>query len=78
VEVLGLHAVLPAGAVSAYDFRIPTADLIPSESEASRFVRDVEARHTDPGAVARAIDAWYVDTPFDAPVDSRHSPSTPS
>ena len=22
--------------------------------------------------------AWYVDTPFDAPLDSRHSPSTPS
>jgi hypothetical protein len=78
VEALGLHAILPAGAVSVYDFRIPTADLIPSEHEASRFVREVEARLADPGAVARAIEAWYVDTPFDAPVDSRHSPSTPS
>ena len=78
VEALGLHAILPAGAVSAYDFRIPTVDLIPSEHEASRFVREVEARHADPGAVERAIDAWYVDTPFDAPVDSRHSPSNPS
>ena len=77
-EALGLHTVLPASAVSAYDVQVPTMDLVPEALEVTRFVREVEARHADPGAVARVIDAWYVDTPFDAPVDSRHSSSNPS
>ena len=78
VEALGLHTVLPTGAVSAYDVQVPTVDLVPDAQEVSRFVREVEVRHTDPLALERVIDAWYVDTPFDAPVDSRHSPSNPS
>jgi hypothetical protein len=78
VEALGLHTVLATDTISAYDVRVPTVDLMPSPQEVTRFVREVEAQHADPIALERAIAAWYVDTPFDAPVDSRHSSSNPS
>ena len=77
-ETLGLHTVLPTDAVSAYDVRVPTVDLVPAAEEVAGFVREVEMRYDDPRSLERAISAWYVDTPFDAPLDSGHSPSTPS
>ena len=70
--------VLATDAVSAYDIRVPTVDLVPEAQEVIRFVSEVEARHVDPAGLERVIDAWYVDTPFGAPVDSRHRSSTPS
>ena len=66
-EALGLHTVLPADAVSAYDVRVPTVDLVPKGQEVARFVREVETRHDGPDTLERAIAAWYVDTPFGAP-----------
>jgi hypothetical protein len=77
-EALGLHTVLPTQAVSAYDVQVPTVDLVPEAQEVARFVREVESRHPDPLALERVIAAWYVDTPFGAPVDSPHRSSNPS
>lgn len=77
-EALGLHTVLATDAVSAYDVQVPTVDLVPEAHEVARFVGEVEARHSDPLALERVIAAWYVDTPFGAPVDSRHRSSNPS
>jgi hypothetical protein len=58
-QAIPLDARLPAGNLSAYDFSIPTLDLVPSEADAARAIGEVEARWPDPAAVAREIDGWY-------------------
>lgn len=58
-QALPLHTRLPTESLSAYDFRIPTADLVPSEEDAARFIGEIEAAYPDPGAVEREIDGWY-------------------
>lgn len=55
---LALDTVLPAGAVSAYDFRIATADLVPAADEATRCIGEVEKSHPEPADVQRAVDGW--------------------
>jgi hypothetical protein len=55
---LALDTVLPAGTVSAYDFRIPATDLVPALDEAARCIGEVEASHPEAADVQRAIDGW--------------------
>jgi len=55
---LALDTVLPAGGVSAYDFRIATTDLVPAVDEAARYIGEVEASHPEPADVQRAVDGW--------------------
>jgi hypothetical protein len=57
-QALPLHARLPTEGVSAYDFRVETADLAPTPEEASAFVAGVEATHARPDDVQRAIEGW--------------------
>jgi len=57
-QALPLHARLPTEGVSAYDFRVETADLVPTPPEASAFVAGVEATHAGPDDVRRAIEGW--------------------
>ena len=54
---LPLDTVLPTAAVSVYDFRVPTEDLVPTEAEAARFVEAEAGR--DPDAGRRQIEAWW-------------------
>ena len=54
-EAWPLHTRLPTGGVSAYDFRVATADLVPTAEEAERCIRAVEASHPEAGAVERAV-----------------------
>lgn len=58
-QTLALDTALPAGAMSAYDFKIPTVDVLPAEPDAARAIRDVEAGWPDAEALRREIDAWY-------------------
>ena len=58
-RALPLDTRLPAGDISAYDFRIPTVDVVPTEADAARSIRDVEATYPDPGVLQREIDGWY-------------------
>jgi hypothetical protein len=55
---LSLDTRLPATAVSAYDIRVPTTDLLAAPAEAARHIADVETRYADPAALRRAIDGW--------------------
>ena len=55
---LALDTRLPAEAVSAYDVRVPTTDLLAEPGEASRHIADVEARYPGPADVQRAIEGW--------------------
>jgi hypothetical protein len=57
-EALPLHTRLPTGDVSAYDLRVPAADLVPTPAEVAHAIADVEASHPDPADVQRAIDGW--------------------
>jgi hypothetical protein len=58
-QVLPIETRLPTEAFSAYDFRVPATDVIPSEAEAAHFIAEVEARYPDPGAVDREIADWH-------------------
>jgi hypothetical protein len=58
-QTLALDTALPAGAMSAYDFKIPTVDVLPAEADAARAILDVEASFPDAEALRREIDAWY-------------------
>jgi len=45
--------------VSAYEFRIPTADLVPSDADVARFIAEAEKRYPDPTALGREIEGWF-------------------
>jgi len=57
-SALALDTVLPVGATSAYDVRVPVTDLVPGADEAARAIAAVEASHPTAGDVARAIEGW--------------------
>ena len=50
---------LPTATVSAYDFRIPTTDLLPGVEETTHFIGDAERDYTDPATLQRAIAGWF-------------------
>jgi hypothetical protein len=58
-RTLPMDARLPTSGFSAYDFPMPTADVVPTEADAARWIRAVEASHPDPAALQREIDGWY-------------------
>jgi hypothetical protein len=58
-RAIPLDTRLPAGGVSPYDFRVPTMDLVPTEAEAARAIRETEARYPDAATAARAVARWY-------------------
>jgi hypothetical protein len=55
---LALDSILPAGAVSAYDFSIATTDLVPTADEAACCIGEVEVSHPGATDVQRAVDGW--------------------
>lgn len=57
-QALAVERRLPTGGMSAYDFGIPVAEIVPTDAEAAAAIRDVE-RSAGPEAVQRAIDDWY-------------------
>jgi hypothetical protein len=56
---LPIDVVLPTAAVSAYEFSVPIADVVPTAGETVRYIRAAEAAHPHPGDVDRTIDGWY-------------------
>src|SRR3989442_995241 len=58
-QALAIDERLPAGGVSAYAFRIPTADLVPSDDDVARFIAEAEKRYPDPAALGREIEGWF-------------------
>jgi hypothetical protein len=55
---LEIDTRLPTAGISAYDLRVPVADLVPDPDAAARAIAEVEARHPRPADVARAIAGW--------------------
>jgi hypothetical protein len=60
VQSLPVRTLLPAAAISVYDFAAPTRDLVPTPDEAAASVRLAEARFPDPRGVQAVLDRWYV------------------
>jgi hypothetical protein len=58
-QILAVDTPLPAGTISAYDFRMPTANLVPDAADAGRAILDVEASYPDAEGLRREIEAWY-------------------
>ena len=44
--------------ISVYDFAIAPIDLIPTDAEAERFIREVERRYPDPTVLERKSARW--------------------
>ena len=49
---------LPTARFSAYDFHVPTTDVVPAAAEAATTIADVDARYPDARAVEREIAGW--------------------
>ncbi len=58
-EVVGLDIVLPTDRLSVYDFAVAPRELVPTETEAERFIREVERRYPDPRALESEIARWW-------------------
>ena len=56
---LAMDVRLPAEQVSAYDFAIPTTDVLPQEEEASWLVEDTEARYPHASLLDIELADWY-------------------
>ena len=55
---LPLASRLPTDGVSAYDFRVPATDLLPTAAEIAQAIREVETTYPDAAAVHLAIAGW--------------------
>ena len=59
VDALTIDERVATQGVSAYEFRIPTAELVPSDDEAAQFIVDAERAYADPAVLERAIAGWF-------------------
>jgi hypothetical protein len=58
-DVVVLDVILPTEAFSVYDFAVALPDLVPTESEAEEFIREVERRYPDLRALEREVARWW-------------------
>lgn len=59
-DVVALETILPTAHMSVYDFAVACTNLVPSEHDADRFIRETEACYPDPAALMPAIERWWV------------------
>jgi predicted kinase len=62
-EALDLDERLPVRGMSAYEFRIPTVELAPSDDETARFIAGVEGAFADAAALQHETARWF--QPYD-------------
>jgi len=53
-EMVELDVILPTERLSVYDFAVAPRDLVPTEADAERFIREVERRYPDPRVLDRS------------------------
>ena len=58
-QALAVDERLPAAGTSAYDFRIPTTDLVPSDADVARCIAEAEHDYADAAALRREIAGWF-------------------
>ncbi len=58
-ETVGLDLILPTERLSVYDFVVAPRDVVPTETEALRFIREVEHRYPDQRVLDAQIARWW-------------------
>jgi hypothetical protein len=56
---LPMDTVLPAGALSVYDFKVATSEILPDEDDASWLIEDTEARYPHASLLDIELADWY-------------------
>jgi hypothetical protein len=59
VLVLPIATRFPTATFSVYDFAVPTHEVVPTEEEAIRAIREVEQRYPDLRVLQEEITQWY-------------------
>ena len=59
VLTLRLEAVLPVAALSVYDFKVATSEILPDADEASWLIEDTEARYPHASLLDIELADWY-------------------
>lgn len=58
-EALDVDERLPTAGTSAYAFRIPATDLMPTDADVARYVAETEQLDREPVALERAVASWF-------------------
>jgi hypothetical protein len=58
-QVVAIGAILPTERLSVYDFAEPVPDLVPTEADAERVIREVERRYPDPAELDAEVARWW-------------------
>ncbi len=58
-EIVSLDVILPTERVSVYDFAAAPRELVPTATDAERFIREVERGYPDLHALDREIARWW-------------------
>ena len=58
-EMVELDVILPTERLSVYDFAVAPRDLVPTDADAERFIREVERRYPDPRVLDGEIAHWW-------------------
>jgi hypothetical protein len=59
VEIAALDVILPIERLSVYDFAVALRDLVPNQTEAEKFIGEVERRYPDLAALERELGRWW-------------------
>jgi hypothetical protein len=59
VDLLRVHAILPASAMSPYDLGVSVDDLRPRADEAEPLIAGAGRDWADPAALEQMLDSWY-------------------
>jgi hypothetical protein len=58
-ELVELDVILPTESLSVYDFSVAPRDLVPTETDAERFIDEVERRYPDSRVLDAEIAGWW-------------------
>ena len=58
-RISAFDVILPTERLSVYDFALTPPDLVPTESDTERFIREVERRYPDPRVLDAEIARWW-------------------
>jgi hypothetical protein len=58
-EIVSLDVILPTERLSVYDFAVAPRELVPTVTDAERFIREVERRYPDPRALDGEVARWW-------------------
>ncbi len=58
-DAMPLDTILSTAEFSVYEFEMVRQDIVPTPEDAVSFIREVETRYPDPGALEREVARWW-------------------